>query len=439
VVAIRDSIYRGREDFVYRLTIGQLPFITSIFPLGSPVTHPSAPQVKGWNLEGTELTPVTADAGPGVQHLSAGKKGFVSNRVPFALDTLPEVLETEPNNTPATAQKVTLPMIVNGRIGKPDDWDVFAFTAKSNQTVVAEVIARRLDSPLDSVLKLTDASGRLLAFNDDTEDLAAGINTHQADSYLRVRLPADGTYYVHIGDTARQGGEAYGYRLRLSEPQPDFELRIVPSSLSIRSNSSAQLTVYAMRKDGFQGPIKLSLQDPPEGFSSAPATLGATQTVGRVNIKTRLLSTPEPVKLSIVGTAKIGAQEVTHLAVPAEDRMQAFLWRQLVPAKDLQCLVFNPGYEPPPKRPLPPRPVCLPVTNAPAASNTIAKAAPVVGTNALSGTNVALSSSNSVPARPKFSKQQVAYRLRELKRLYEEGMLTDDFYNDKVTECEAAQ
>ena len=52
------------------------------------------------------------------------------------------------------------------------------------------------------------------------------LNTHQADSYFMARLPADGTYYVHIGDTARQGGEEYGYRLRLSAPQPDFELRV---------------------------------------------------------------------------------------------------------------------------------------------------------------------------------------------------------------------
>ena len=32
---IHDSIYRGREDFVYRVTIGELPFVTSIFPLGA--------------------------------------------------------------------------------------------------------------------------------------------------------------------------------------------------------------------------------------------------------------------------------------------------------------------------------------------------------------------------------------------------------------------
>ena len=94
--------------------------------------------------------------------------------MPFALDTLPEVVEKEPNNDLATAQKVTLPVIINGRIDQPDDWDVFQFTGKSNETIVAEVYARRLDSPLDSVLKLTDATGKLLAFNDDREDLDAG-------------------------------------------------------------------------------------------------------------------------------------------------------------------------------------------------------------------------------------------------------------------------
>jgi hypothetical protein len=79
------------------------------------------------------------------------------------------------------------------------------------------------------------------------------------------------------------------------------------------------------------------------------------------------------------------------------------------------------------------------VTKAPAASNTVAKATPVVGTNALGGTNIALASSNSVPPKPRFTKQQVAYRLRQLKRLYGEGMFTDEFYCDKVAECEAAE
>ena len=34
VLEIRDAIYRGREDFVYRITVGELPFVTEHFPAG---------------------------------------------------------------------------------------------------------------------------------------------------------------------------------------------------------------------------------------------------------------------------------------------------------------------------------------------------------------------------------------------------------------------
>jgi len=40
--------------------------------------------------------------------------------------------------------------------------------------------------------------------------------------------------------------------------------------------------------------------------------------------------------------------------------------------------------------------------------------------------------------KPKFTKQQVAGRLRQLKLLHEEGLFTEKFYNDRVAECEAA-
>jgi len=48
-------------------------------------------------------------------------------------------------------------------------------------------------------------------------------------------------------------------------------------------------------------------------------------------------------------------------------------------------------------------------------------------------------SSNAVVSKPKFTKQQIAGRLRQLKLLFEEGMLTDEFYSKKVAECEAAE
>ncbi len=415
LLGIYDSIYRGREDFVYRITIGELPFVTSIFPIGGRVGAPVAIRMKGWNLESAVLAPPSPDAGPGIHPLVARAKGLVSNRVPFALDTLPDCLEKEPNSTQKQAQRIDLPIIVNGCMDQPNDWDVFKFAGHAGETIVAEVYARRLDSPLDSVLKLTDAAGKLLAFNDDNEDLGSGVNTHHADSYLLAKLPADGNYYVHLGDTARNAGEEFAYRLRLSAAEPDFALRVVPSSISSRGKSWATASVHAIRKDGFTGPIKLGLKNPPPGFSAPAVSIMGTQQVARFSVKSSVLAIPEPVDLTIVGSARIQDRDVIHEAVPAEDRMQAFLWRHLVPAAELKALVFDPSAQPPPKRVARARPPSAPETN------------------------VTVAASSSASDKPKFTKQQIAGRLRELKLLFEEGLLTDEFYDRKVAECEAGR
>jgi len=45
-----------------------------------------------------------------------------------------------------------------------------------------------------------------------------GLLTHNADSYLRLRLPDTGAYFVHLADSQNHGGQDYGYRLRISPP-----------------------------------------------------------------------------------------------------------------------------------------------------------------------------------------------------------------------------
>ena len=261
--------------------------------------------------------------------------------MPFAVDTLPEVLEQEPNDTPATAQPVTLPVIINGRIGKPGDADVFRFEGRAGDQVVAEVYARRLDSPLDSVLKLTDDAGNQLAFNDDHEDKGAGLETHYADSWLTAKLPASGTYYVHIADSQGQGGAEYGYRLRISAPRPDFALRVVPSSVNVRGGATVPITVYALRRDGFSGEIAVALKDAPTGFALSGAKVPAGQDEVRVTLSAPPRPTTEPLKLSLEGSALIEGKRVIHPAVPAEDMMQAFAYRHLVPAHEMDVAVFG--------------------------------------------------------------------------------------------------
>jgi hypothetical protein len=342
VLEIRDSIYRGREDFVYRIAVGELPFITGIFPLGGKVGSRTSLELQGWNLPKAKLAESRHKAA-GSYPVSIRNGPWVSNLVPFVVDTLPERFEKEPNDQPKTAQRVKLPLIVNGRIGRPGDWDVFRMDGHAGEEMVAEVFARRLGSPLDSVLKLTDASGRQLAFNDDFEDKGAGLITHQADSRILFTFPAKGTYYLHLGDAQQKGGPEYTYGLRISPPRPDFELRVVPSTINLRPGMTVPITVYALRKDGFSGEIALRLTDAPPGLVLSGGTVPPDQEKIRVTLTAPPGPLDKPRSLHLEGSATIQAREIRRPGVPAEDMMQAFAYRHLVPAQEWMVSVNGPA------------------------------------------------------------------------------------------------
>jgi hypothetical protein len=339
VLEIKDSIYRGREDFVYRVECGEMPFVTGVFPLGGQAGKELNLELKGWNLAREQFTPPAADLQPGLAKLTIPQGTNLSFTVPFQVDTLPEILESESSS----AQAVSAPVIINGRIDTSGDTDVFAFQGRAGDEIVAEVTARRLNSPLDSRLRLTDDSGKEVAANDDFEDKGAGLTTHQADSYILTRLPADGRYRLHLSDSQGKGGAEFAYRLRISAPRPDFELRVVPSSLALRSGSSATATVYALRKDGLTNEITLALSDAPSGFSLSGARIPAGSNSVKVTLAARGVDIKEPCRLAMDGRTVVAGTPLTRPAVPAEDMMQAFYFRHLVPAAEWRVAVNNRG------------------------------------------------------------------------------------------------
>jgi hypothetical protein len=332
---IHDSIFRGREDFVYRLTAGEEPFVTAIFPLGGQPGEKTTVDLAGWNLAEKTIQFDGTDRDPGLTTLP----GRFINTVPFAIDEFPACRERKPNNSAETAQALAMPVIVDGRISAPGQRAVFKFQGRTGEPIVAEVLARRLDSPLDSLLRLTDVSGRQLAINDDFEDKGSGLNTHHADSYLMTSLPAEGTYFLHLSDTQGRGGPDFAYRLRLSEPRPDFALRIVPSSLTVRAGRSVPLTVFALRRDGFTNAINLVLEGAPDGFALGNARIPAGVDKTQLILKAPPQAIERPVALTIAGRASIAGKSVQHIAVPCEDMMQAFAYHHWVPSQQLAVLV----------------------------------------------------------------------------------------------------
>lgn len=349
---IRDAIYRGREDFVYRVSVGRQPYITQAFPLGGHAGQPVTAAIEGWNLTTKQLPLDTATEGPQIRRAAVRDGDTPSNSILYAVDTLPEFTESETNDSPTEAQRVPIPIIINGRIDKDGDEDVFRLDLTAGQELVAEVYGRRLDSPIDSLLRLTDEKGNTVALNDDfivRENYlykdAQGVITHPADSRMQTNIKSSGVYYIHISDTQGHGSSAHGYRLRISPPRPDFDLRLTPSSLNLRAGIPMPITVYALRHDGFSGPIEVTLKQP-----SGIRLDGGVISEGVDRIRMTLMALGDApgdlVALQLEGEARIQGKTIRRPVVPAEEMMQAFLYRHLVPSQELIVAIDKPRWSP---------------------------------------------------------------------------------------------
>lgn len=351
-IRVHDSIYRGRDDFVYRITVGELPFLTGISPLGATAGEKIEITFQGGNL-GTEFKQkYEAPEQVGITLLHSTVGGLRSNSIPFHIDTVPQEREREPNAGLGSAQELKPPVIVNGRIETTGDADFYRVKGRGNHEMIFEIFARRLGSPMDASLTVFDNDGNQIAFNDDHEDLASGLTTHHADSRISVKLPSDGQAFVRVTDTQGQSGITNAYRLKVYVAEPSFSLRVTPSSLNARPGGSAKLTVHALRSGGFTGPITLKLKNVPAGFEVKNAVVPADKDVADIAIAVPSAGeTEKPVSLMLEGTAEDGTRTITAEAVPAEDMMQAFIYRHLVPVDSLLVDVRTPP--PPPVKPTP--------------------------------------------------------------------------------------
>lgn len=122
------------------------------------------------------------------------------------VDDLPSVNRSGANTSREAAQVIPLPCAVDGNCN-PEQTDFYKFTVPTAQRVSLEVVARRLGSPLDPVMRLFDASGRQLGRSDDEPGIPA-------DCRLALDLAA-GDYVVEVRDIRYQGGGSHRYRLRL--------------------------------------------------------------------------------------------------------------------------------------------------------------------------------------------------------------------------------
>ena len=167
------------------------------------------------------------------------------------VDDLPSIASVGTNTALATAQVVSVPTAVDGAVPNLG-WQFFRFPAQAGQRLSIEVLARRIGSSLDPMIRLLDVKGRELAFNDDTP----GLN---GDSSVTHTFKDAGEYVVELRDIKYGTG---AYRLRIG----DFPIATVAYPLAIQRGTTATVTLAGFNVEGL-APIPVAVPaDYPEGW-----------------------------------------------------------------------------------------------------------------------------------------------------------------------------
>jgi hypothetical protein len=207
--------------------LGQFPEhrLQSITPTGGQAGQTIEVTVAGTDLEGMDTlrfdhpglrsfqikgptfrVAIAPETPPGPHEVRLQGALGISNPRIFVVGGGPEQTETEPNNSPETANPLVPGTVVNGQLNPAPDVDHFAFDGKTSDRVVIDLSAGRLDSRLSATMRLFDPSGRELA-NTATEA--------ERNPVLDAVLPADGRYVLEIHDVVYAGSTEHSYRLTL--------------------------------------------------------------------------------------------------------------------------------------------------------------------------------------------------------------------------------
>lgn len=270
IVTIKDSTNSGPGACHYLLNIGNFPRPLAVYPPGGP----SGKELKvkligdaGGEYEQTVKLPDQPQ-----ERFEVYTQGDQPTPQPLyvRVSNLPNVLEAaEPNDliTNATVTDLAPPVAFNGIIDKANDADTFKFSAKKDQTFDLTVWARRLRSPLDSLIEIYNEKGARLATNDDAGN---------SDSYLRWKAPADGNYFLTIRDQLFRGGANFTYRVEMTNIEPKLTAWLPEMTLNQNQDRRAiavpkgnrYASLVRVKRTDIGGDVKLEPADLPPGVTA---------------------------------------------------------------------------------------------------------------------------------------------------------------------------
>ncbi|MBI2947359.1 MAG: hypothetical protein HYY23_06915, partial [Verrucomicrobia bacterium] len=374
VLKVHDFLYRGGADYFYRLSIGTRPHIDFVSPpSGKPGTKsqftlygrnfpggtPSEFKLHGKALDKLAVE-IELPANLAMEEAAsfdfvakpsdAPVEGFayrlrapegVSNPVLISYATAPIILEQPSNDTPGTAQRVSLPCEYVGQFYPRNDRDWITFEAKKGEVYWVEVLSHRLGIATDPFVVIQRVSKNAkgeeqVSDVQELSDLATNIggpefNTATRDLEGRLEIKEDGTYRLQLRDLFNyaESDPRLVYRLALRKEAPDFRLVALPQppppinrdkkealpwTPFLRKGETIAIKVLAYRRDNFNGDIQLSLEGLPPGVHFSAAKIEAGKSSATILVTADEKAARWVGAIQVLGKARIGSSEIVRQA-----------------------------------------------------------------------------------------------------------------------------
>lgn len=323
--------FSGSERYVYRLTLTVGGFLDHTLPLTVAADSDVTVEPRGVNLP-DGLTALSADVSPETDRALVWHPDLAGYAVlpvlPFPCIRATEAAGSEEGQT------VTPPVSISGTMATPGQRDTFRLTARKGEVLRFGLLAGGLHSPLNPVLRITDAAGKVVVEKDAT-------GRGGRDVEHRLSVPEDGDYTVAVFDLAERAGERQFYRLDVATLHPDYHLTLAADRVTVVSGESATVDVSLVRTNGFDASVELSVDGLPAGIEAAavrnepdadakPDASGAVTSTVTLTLTTGDDAAAWSGPIRLVGRADVDGGESTErlaaFALPISGESTTALW-----------------------------------------------------------------------------------------------------------------
>ena len=330
---IHDAIFRGREDFNYRIHLGVIPFVTGRYPAYGVAGKKTKQSIEGVNL-GAEKTAVKVKK-EGYNQVTFTNDIGTSNAVPFY--TVPKGIRLL--HSPKEGTELTLYNAVADSLTKDAKVKRYKIYVERREPLVVELVGRRNGSRIDALMRLKNEYGEVLAKVDDTEDPMQGMMTFHADPVLKYTPRRSGDYILEVEDLHRGYGKDYHYLVRRHRQLPSFNAFVSPANITIPSGGTSMFRVDITGR--YKRPAHLEIKGLPKGYTTSSTKLRGRKWDVSITAPKGAEVKRFPIEVKMDYPGPDGREQAN--VVPVDKMMQAFYYTHHIQAAELALDVTEPS------------------------------------------------------------------------------------------------